>query len=92
VLREFDEDGRIRSDLIVPAGLHGAGRPLLVPVMRAGCRVGALPELERSRERARRELASLPDICARIADPEPLAAQVSPQLRELAERVDRDFP
>lgn len=92
VLREFDADGRIRSDLIVPAGLHGAGRPLLVPVMRAGCRVGALPDLERSRERARRELASLPDICARIAGPEPLVAQISPQLRELAERVDRDFP
>ena len=92
VLREFDEDGRIRSDLIVPAGLHGAGRPLLAPVMRAGCRVGALPGLERSRERARRELASLPDVCVRIADPEPLAAQISPQLRELAERVDRDFP
>jgi nicotinate phosphoribosyltransferase len=92
VLREFDEDGRIRSDLVVPAGLHGAGRPLLVPVMRAGCRVGALSDLECSRERASRELASLPDVCARIADPEPLAAQISPQLRELAERVDRDFP
>jgi len=31
-------------------------------------------------------------MAARIAGPEPLAAQISPQLRELAERVDRDFP
>jgi nicotinate phosphoribosyltransferase len=92
VLREFGADGRIRSDLVVPAGPGGAGRPLLEPVMRAGCRVGTLPDLERSRERARREIASLPDTCTRIADPEPLAARISPRLRQLAERVDRDFP
>jgi len=92
VLREFDEEGRIRSDLIVPVGVDGAGRPLLVPVMRGGCRVGALPDLERSRDLARRELASIPVTCTRIADPEPLTAGISPQLRQLAERVDRDFP
>jgi nicotinate phosphoribosyltransferase len=92
VLREYGEDGRIRSDVIAPAGQHGAGRPLLAPVMRAGRRLGVLPDLEGSRERARRELASVPAAGVRIEDPEPLEAQVAPELRMLAERVDRDFP
>jgi nicotinate phosphoribosyltransferase len=92
VLREYDGDGRIRSDVIVPAGQHAAGKPLLVPVMRAGGRVGTLPGLDAARECARRELASIPEPSTRIAAPAALEARISRELCTLAERVDRDFP
>lgn len=68
-----------------------AGTPLLQTVMRAGRRLPQ-PSLEQSREFARRQLASLPERCRRLQDPEPLVANVSPALRNAAERVDREFP
>ena len=92
VLREYDGDGRIRNDSIVPAGARASGKPLLAPVMRGGCRVGALPDLETARECARRELASVPQASTRMAAPVALEARISRELRTLAERVDRDFP
>jgi nicotinate phosphoribosyltransferase len=92
VMREFDADGRIHADVIVPAGRPAAGRSLLAPVMRAGGRVGTLPDLAAARECARQALASIPEVSARVAAPVVLEAQVARELRALAERVDRDFP
>lgn len=91
VFREHDADGRLLRDTIGLVDEAVAGTPLLQPVMRAGRRLPQ-PSLERSREFARRQLASLPERCRSLQDPEPLVAHVSPALRGAAERVDREFP
>lgn len=91
VYREYDSAGRIVRDVIGLVDEALPGTPLLQPVMRAGHRLPQ-PSLEEAREHARREIGTLPGPCRRLADPEPLEPDVSPGLRELAERVDREFP
>ncbi|NJP30983.1 nicotinate phosphoribosyltransferase [Micromonospora thermarum] len=64
--------------------------PLLVPVMRGGRRLdGADPAaaVRAARERFDADLAWLPEPARRLAEPEPLAATVSPGLAALHERV-----
>jgi nicotinate phosphoribosyltransferase len=81
--------GRMREDVIALADESLEGRPLLVPAMREGRRVGAEP-LERMRARAATELDSLPP-ALRDLDPEeafePYPVSTSERLRELAERA-----
>lgn len=91
VYREHDAAGRIARDTLGLVDEPLPGTPLLQPVMRAGRR---LPQrtLAEAREHARRELATLPDRCRRLVDPEALVPRVSPRLRDLAEHVDREFP
>ena len=91
VYREHDAAGRLVRDTIGLVGERLAGTPLLQPVMRAGQRLPQ-PSLEQARDFARRELRTLPDRCRRLAAAEPLVAEVSTGLRDLAERVDREFP
>jgi len=91
VYREYDVAGHIGRDTIGLVGEPLPGSPMLQPVMRAGRRLSQ-PSLEEARAHARREFATLPDRCRRLADPEPLVPEVSPGLRALAERVDREFP
>jgi len=67
------------------------GRPMLRPVMRAGRRLQQ-PSLEDSRAYARREIDTLPLHCRSLRDPERVAPAFSAGLRELAERVDLEFP
>jgi nicotinate phosphoribosyltransferase len=91
VYREYDATGRIVRDTIGLVDEPLPGAPRLQPMMRGGRR---LPQasLDQARANARREFDTLPDRCRRLADPEPLVPEVSPGLRELAERVDREFP
>jgi len=91
VYREYDVAGRIGRDTIGLVGEPLPGSPVLQPVMRAGRRLPQ-PSLEETRAHARREFGTLPGRCRRLADPEPLVPEVSPGLRALAERVDREFP
>lgn len=91
VYREYDAAGRIVRDTIGLVDEPLPGTPLLQPAMRDGRRLPQ-PSLEAARNRARREIDTLPDRCRRLADPEPLVPDVSPGLRELAGRVDREFP
>ena len=91
VYRERDAAGRILRDTIGLVDGPLPGSPLLQAVMRDGRRLPQ-PSLEQAREHARREFDTLPDRCRRLADPEPLVPEVSPGLRDLAERVDREFP
>ena len=58
VFRRYEE-GRMRGDVIAAAGEQGEGRPLLVPAMRSGRRVGS-ESLDTMRDRARAELQALP--------------------------------
>jgi len=91
VYREYDPAGRIVRDTIGLVDETLPGTPLLQPVMCAGRRLPQ-PALAASRDHARRELGTLPGRCVRLADPEPLVPEVSPRLRDLAKRVDREFP
>jgi len=91
VYREYDASGCIVRDTIGLVDEPLPGTPLLHPVMRGGRRLPQ-PSLEQSRDLARRAFSTLPDRCRPLADPEPLVPEVSPALRELAERVDREFP
>jgi nicotinate phosphoribosyltransferase len=58
VFRRY-EDGQMQGDVIAPTGERMDGTPLLVPVMRAGRRVGS-ESLETMRARALAELEALP--------------------------------
>jgi nicotinate phosphoribosyltransferase len=91
VYREYDAAGGIVRDTIGLVDEPLPGTPLLQPAMRDGRRLPQ-PSLEAARNRARCEIDTLPDRCRRLADPEPLVPDVSPGLRELAGRVDREFP
>jgi nicotinate phosphoribosyltransferase len=81
--------GAITGDVVGLADESQDGRPLLVPVMRAGRRFGS-ESLERMRERAAAELESLP-AALRDLDPErsaePYPVIASDRLRELTERA-----
>ncbi len=67
VWRRRGADGRFAADEIALADEPEAERraegaePLLVPVLRGGEPAGPLPSLEAARERARRQLAALPE-------------------------------
>ena len=91
VYREHDAAGRIVRDTIGLLDEPLPGAPLLRPVMRDGRRLPQ-PSLDEARDHARSEFDALPDRCRRLADPEPLVPDISPGLRALAERVDREFP
>lgn len=91
VYRECDASGHIARDTIGLVAESLPGTPLLQPVMRHGRRLPQ-PSLEQAREFARLQLATLPGHCRSLEDPEPLVPRISPGLRALAERVDREFP
>jgi nicotinate phosphoribosyltransferase len=90
-----EEDGVARRDVLAREGERGPGRPLLVPVMRRGRRVGPGAEgVAEGRRRAREEIARLPERVRALApaDP-PYPVEVSAALSEYAasvrERVSR---
>jgi nicotinate phosphoribosyltransferase len=76
------------SDLVTPAGERRDGVPLLVPVMRAGKRVGTPSSLAQTREHAKRELAQLP---RRLATLESMTypVEIDPALQRLACECDQ---
>jgi nicotinate phosphoribosyltransferase len=91
VYRDYDAARHVRSDTIALADEVLPGRPMLQPVMRAGRRLQQ-PSLEESRAYARREIETLPLHCRSLGAPEPVAPSLSAGLRELADRVDLEFP
>lgn len=87
-----EERGRAVRDVIGRREENLPGRPLLRPVMRRGERLPAGDEaLDTARDRARRELAGLPDAVRAIdpADP-PFPVDISPSLRAYQRSVIAD--
>lgn len=66
-----------------PAGFE----PLLVPVMRAGTRVGEPGTIDAARRRLAADLEALPEPARRLEAPEPPPLQVSDGLRRLTDEV-----
>jgi nicotinate phosphoribosyltransferase len=89
IFRRYRADGTIAGDLLTAAGEQASGRPLLECVMRGGRRTAEPPGLEQLRERARRELASLPVAARRLEGPEPVAVEVGASLKAAAAAADR---
>ncbi len=81
-------DGQYAGDTVALADEPVAGRPLLVPVMRAGARVAAPEALDAIRARLRGELDALPDALTQLASAPPYAVEISPAIRALAAQLD----
>lgn len=85
VWRKFDGDGRLAgdyltsNDAVAPAP---AAVPLLQEVMRAGTPTGETPSLDQVRERARMELARLPDSALALSGPTSCPVTVSDELED----------
>ena len=90
VLRELDDAGRIRADVIALEGEGAPGTPLLARVMSGGRRL-EIPALEEARAYARLQLDTIPEPLRALDPTESFEAEVSAGVRELAAAVDRRF-
>jgi len=90
VFRSVDADGRMARDLLALEGERHPGTPLLEPVMRGGARVVPAPSLDAVRQRARDQLAQLPDSVRGLERAlQPYPVDVAPEVATLAREVDR---
>ena len=89
VWRSFGVDGRMAGDVLALQSDRQAGEPLLLPFMRHGRRLAALPTLADIRKRAAHGLAQLPEALRHLRDGTTLPVAVAPGLIALAEEVDR---
>lgn len=93
-----EEEGHAARDVVARADEAGCGRPLLVAVMAGGERTAAGHDtLERARERAREELARLPDRILAIEDADPpypvlVSDALAAYQAEVVERVGEEQP
>lgn len=89
VYRRYGPDGRMLDDMLTVEGDVQEGEPLIVPVMRAGKRLGPPRPLDEIREHARVQLAALPEALRDLQGDEAYPVRVSPAIRALADAVDR---
>ncbi len=88
VWRRHGDDGRMREDVLALEDDAQAGTALLVPVMRAGRRLGLSPSLAASRAHAAAELGRLPEVLRRLEPGAAYPVTVAPALRALAAALD----
>jgi nicotinate phosphoribosyltransferase len=88
VYRRVDSRGQLAGDVLTLQGDEAPGTALLEPVVTAGQRRLAAPSLQASRDRARRQLAALPERLRTLDPAEPRPAEVSAALEALAQEVD----
>ncbi len=89
VYRQRSADGRLAGDVVTLEGDVQVGEPLLRPAMRAGRRLAPAPDLAQVRMTAAESLDRLPQPLRRLEE-FVYPVQISPALRELAARIDRD--
>jgi nicotinate phosphoribosyltransferase len=88
VWRRRDVQGRLASDVLALAGDVHPGEPLLRQVLAGGRRTTPAETLGSARERARQQLASLPQPLALLQQAAPYQVTVAATLRALAARLD----
>ncbi len=93
IYRRRSADGHFDGDLLTLANdACDDGEALIVPMMRNGKRIKPVETLEGIRERTVAQLASLPDHLKALAvSPQRYRVKRSPELKDLAEQVDRQF-
>ena len=89
VYRQYRRDGRGDYDLVTTVQDHGAGDPLLHPVMTEGCRLVPVQKLTELRQRAGTQLALLPDSLRSLECDHPYDVRISQPLQDLALAVDQ---
>ncbi len=88
VFRFRDAQGNYREDIIGgESETFPDAIPLLECVMREGKRLASSPSLLQIQERARQELAHLPEPCRRLHDAQPYPVRFSGELERLLEDV-----
>lgn len=88
VYRHHAPDGRFDRDALTLASESAPGTALLVPVMRGGRLLAALPTLAASREYASRQIADLPEQLRSLDAADPYPVELSARMRALAAKVD----
>ena len=81
-------DGKYAGDTVALADEPVEGKPLLVPVMRAGRRIAPPEPLDVIRARLRSELDALPSPLAQLGSAPPYPVEISPAIRALAAQLD----
>ncbi len=88
VYRFRDAEGRMQHDVIARCDeVYAEGEPLLECVMRSGRRLAPSPPLSDARERARRELATLPSQCRQLHHAACYPVRISREIDELLKDV-----
>jgi len=92
VYRHYLDSGELMADRLCPEDeAMPEGTPLLQQIMKNGKRTIAPISLEESRERVKRELATLPERLRRLDEASEFAPEISPALEALAKETDRRF-
>lgn len=90
VYRHRGPDGRLAHDIVTLVGDTQPGEALLVPVMRAGRRIGDPSPLHEIRARVDAAVEALPDRCRRLDSCAPYDVRISEALHDLAKLVDQE--
>jgi nicotinate phosphoribosyltransferase len=91
VYRQYSPDGRALHDtLTLEDDTSSHGEPLVECVMRHGQRSGLPPSLTGIRARVAQQLGHLPDELKSLGPAAAYQVEITPQLRELADRMDRE--
>lgn len=85
VFRRYGPDGRIERDIVALVDEPRDGEPLLVPVLRRGQPVGALPDLAGVREHCARSLATVPAALRSLDRPAAFAVEIDASVTRLAQ-------
>ncbi len=88
VWRRYDNDGRMRSDVLSTEGDVQEGDPLIRPVMARGRRIGTRPTLDEIRMHACHQLTQLPTELRPSQSSVLYPVHVSQSLRQLAAMAD----
>jgi len=88
VWRAYDTQGRMAGDVLSIESDKHSGETLIQPVMRAGKRLGPTPTLDAIRERAKHELARLPEPLKCLETGIDYPVTIAPALKALAAQVD----
>jgi nicotinate phosphoribosyltransferase len=89
VWRAYDEQGRMRGDILSVEGDTQPGEPLIAQVMHGGKRVAPAPSLADIRARAARDLARLPENLSRLESGADYPVKVADALITLAHEANR---
>ncbi|HRD64877.1 MAG TPA: nicotinate phosphoribosyltransferase [Candidatus Competibacter sp.] len=90
VYRRTEADGAFAADCLGLEAYPQPGEPLLQPVMVEGRRLAPPEPLDVIRNRVRAQLAALPPALRSNRTAPPYTVIVAPELRELADRLDRE--
>ena len=89
IFRTFDDDGKMKEDHVVLKNESLPGEPLLKACMRQGKRVNPPASLQQLRAHAANQLEQLPKVLRSLKSAPAYPVHISPNIRELAEQLDR---